>query len=286
MNIKNPLIISNINKKSFNLLINHIELIDSLSFIIFLNNYDKIFNLKKNKDIINSIENINDILNEYEIKTFFSICNKIPENILNIFSNSSIHTVITEDKELNKITITLIDNINNKWWYDMKFFRTNIHNNIYVHCGFHKKLFEGNLYNSILDFVKKYINENKNTKISITGYSYSGAISTLLGYLLAKEINNNITIISFGSPKIGNKEWKKDFESKKNLTHYRITNNRDIITTIPMFFYNHVGINIKLFDNCYKIKLKNNNKYFKLKYYSTYYHNCNIYYTNLIKNFW
>ena len=58
---------------------------------------------------------------------------------------------------------------------------------------------------------------------------------------LSHEISQQVTIVSFASPRVGNNGWKKSFDAKENLHHYRITNCNDIVTAFPNILYRHVG---------------------------------------------
>ena len=76
----------------------------------------------------------------------------------------------------------------------------------------------------------------------IIGHSSGGALATLFGYLLSSEmVDKPIQIVSFASPRIGNIEFKRDFETRPNLKHWRITNQYDVIPRIPYFGFHHVG---------------------------------------------
>ena len=97
-------------------------------------------------------------------------------------------------------------------------------------------------------------------------------------------------VVSFASPRVGNYAWKKSFEEQTNLTHYRITNKRDIVTAFPIYKYYHVGINIQLSNNKYKLCEDSSNK----KWYeetiftcwNPYEHFCDLYYKRLTDNTW
>ena len=139
------------------------------------------------------------------------------------------------------------------WYYDLLIMKHKLSDDIKVHSGFYKQLTKNNVYDNIVSEVKKILDIHPDFSIYITGHSLGGALSTLFGYMLSNEIDNKITIVSFASPRVGNYEWKQAFEAKANLTHYRVTNNRDIVTAFPLYRYHHVGHNIRLFDDKYNL---------------------------------
>ncbi len=134
------------------------------------------------------------------------------------------------------------------WINDFLICKIRLENNIYVHYGFYKSLYACNLFDDLVNNLKTLIKEYPEYEIFVTGHSLGGGLATLFSYLISDIIHKNITLISFASPRVGNKEWKNDFESKKNLRHYRCINRKDIITAVPYFFYYHVG-NCVLINN-------------------------------------
>jgi hypothetical protein len=176
------------------------------------------------------------------------------------------------------------------WYYDLNVKKIKLKDNIMVHSGFYRQLFDSNVYKDIVNEVKKQLEINPDYAIYITGHSLGSALSTLFGYLLSNEISNNIIVVSFASPRIGNDDWKKSFESKKNLTHYRVTNNRDIVTAFPLYDYKHVGHNIRLFSDSVETFLNYNDEswydYTLLRCWSIGDHNTELYYKHLVTNIW
>ena len=141
--------------------------------------------------------------------------------------------------------------------------------NMGIHTGFYKQF--KYIHDQIIDIIKEYI--KKDYEIYITGHSLAHALSVLLSYFIADLTTKTIKIITFGGPKIGNYEWKKNYELKKNLLLYRITNEADIVTTIPYFNYYHVGLHIHLTKEC--IDDEDNNIFHNIKDHSilNYYNN-------------
>ena len=48
--------------------------------------------------------------------------------------------------------------------------------------------------------------------------------------------------------RVGNMSFRNELLIIKNLVHYRISNDRDIVTAAPMIDYHHTGVNISLTD--------------------------------------
>ena len=74
----------------------------------------------------------------------------------------------------------------------------------------------------------------KNLKIWITGHSLGAALATLA----ADRIGNAAGVYTFGSPRVGDQEFKNQYKANT----YRFVNNSDIVTRVPpSSMYCHVG---------------------------------------------
>jgi predicted lipase len=139
------------------------------------------------------------------------------------------------------------------WYYNLQSNKQCVGKHISLHKGFCKQLFATNLYYKILNVLNKQIIANPEYELFVTGHSAGGALATLFGYFLSTELQDKqdkqIRIVSFASPRIGNYEFKQDFESRMNLIHYRVTNQQDIIPFIPFYKYHHVGHKISIRTN-------------------------------------
>lgn len=138
------------------------------------------------------------------------------------------------------------------WRRNLYFHKHTIKNDIAVHYGFCKQLFTNNRFINIYSRLYSLLFEHPSYELFITGHSSGGAIATLFGYLISPEISKRqIQIISFASPRIGNLAFKRDFSSKPNLKHWRITNQYDFVPKIPYFGFHHVGERIRIKNrNC------------------------------------
>lgn len=176
------------------------------------------------------------------------------------------------------------------WYYDFMIAKTKLNRNIYVHSGFYSMLMSKNCYIPISDKVKELLKENPDYEVYVTGHSMGSNLSCLFGYLLSKEIPNKICVVSFAGARLGNQGFKDDFNQQPNLIHYRVTNNRDIVTAAPMWNYKHVGININLHDN--RVEIYENydyNHYWKFSLFTSWSvreHNMELYYNRISKNNW
>jgi predicted lipase len=108
-----------------------------------------------------------------------------------------------------------------------------------------------------LIFIINNIIKNNNIKLFIiTGHSLGGSIASLCTIDLFNYYNKNYTknnynfrCYTFGSPKIGNKNFANYYNSKIKYS-YRFVNNNDLICVFPpTFFYSHIGHEISLNNN-------------------------------------
>ena len=75
---------------------------------------------------------------------------------------------------------------------------------------------------------------NIKRKIWITGHSLGAALATLA----ADRYRNVKGLYTYGSPRVGDKDFKKNFR----MNTYRFVNNNDIVTKVPPAgMYRHVG---------------------------------------------
>jgi predicted lipase len=176
------------------------------------------------------------------------------------------------------------------WYYDLQVRKMCIRDDIMVHSGFYDQLCSAGVFNDIVGEVKKQLAEHPDYALFVTGHSLGAALATLFGYLSAHVLDDKITVVSFASPRVGNASWKKSFEEKTNLEHYRVTNNRDIVTAFPNYKYKHVGDNIRISENAVSTFLdyQDDSWYdFSLfRCWSAGDHDCDLYYKHLLKNSW
>ena len=292
--------LSDINSKLHQL--SYATTLDLLRITLLVYNYGKDFSMIKKDDTVEAFvdglkkngnfEQLN--MNTTRRNVLSDIAYNVPTGKLAKFINdetTDIQAGITLCENKRRICVVFRGSESRSdWYYDLLIMKHNLRDDIKVHSGFYKQLTENNVYDNIVSEVKHLIAKYPDFSIYITGHSLGGALSTLFGYMLSNEIDNQITVVSFASPRVGNYEWKQSFDSKPNLTHYRVTNNRDIVTAFPLYRYHHVGHNIRLFNNKYDL-IESNVK--RSWYEETIFtcwrvsdHDCELYYNRLSATEW
>jgi hypothetical protein len=125
--------------------------------------------------------------------------------------------------------------------------------NIGVHCG---------LYYEYLVYKERLISYvqtlNRNDLLIITGHSSGSALTTFLAYDLITQgtvLYNNINLYTFGSPRIGNKEFVESFTSF-NITYNRVTYKNDVVPHLPQELFGFLHIPHEIwFNSTSKYKL-------------------------------
>jgi predicted lipase len=236
------------------------EILDIIGLPMLVYDYVKKFKMDKNETIEGFISSID---NKEDIESLTSIRHEVLNHLKDNSPNGQVIDFINDPDTDLQVGITLSESqkrisvvfrgseSRSDWYYDLMITKHNIKDNIYVHNGFYQQLHINNNYTKIKDSIEKILEseDKKDYEILITGHSLGAALATLFGYLYSKETTVPIKIISFASPRVGNIGFKNDFDNQNNLIHYRITNNRDVITACPMINYKHVGINIHLNSN-------------------------------------
>ena len=286
--------------------IKHETVKDLLGLTMLVYDYSKKFTLEEDETIETFVSGLKS--NKEEMKSLeFSDERSIVLNQLNERSpQGKVVTFISDEEtdiqvgvttsEINKRISVIFRGSESKadWYYDLMIFKTKIldnkYENVQVHSGFHTQLHKNNVYEKLINVVKKLKTKHPDYNIYITGHSLGAALSTLFGFELANEIDNKVTVVSFASPRIGNPEFRTAFDKKDNLEHYRVSNDRDIVTAGPMINFQHVGTNIALSDDkCEIFKLYDYNTWFKFSLFNCWKvsdHNVDLYYTRLCKFHW
>jgi triacylglycerol lipase len=101
-----------------------------------------------------------------------------------------------------------------------------------VHKGFKEALDQVWETEGLLDYIRSRDNDRRS--IWFTGHSLGAALATLA----ANRYGNVRGVYTYGSPRVGDEVFKRDF----HVNAYRVVNNSDIVATIPPEgFYQHVG---------------------------------------------
>jgi predicted lipase len=120
-------------------------------------------------------------------------------------------------------------------------------NNIGLEKGFYNlfKSMKNEIYENVNNISKKYDTQ----QILITGHSLGGAIATLLSFdILYNNLNYDIKLITFGSPRVGNQHFVENF-NKYNIYSKRITHYYDIVPHLPQQFLNYRHISQEIWYN-------------------------------------
>ena len=233
-----------------------------LTMLVYYFKIDFIFDI--NLDSSNLLKNLNfNLLN----------LNELQKNILReIFENSPhgklVHFYDNKNNDfqagitishIHKRICVIFRGTSSKmdWMHSLSFCKTRILDDIYVHAGFYKQLTENNFCKNILRDLETLSNTYQDYEIYSSGHSGGGALACIFSYLFSIISSSNITVISFGSPRVGNYKWYENFNNKENIRHYRIINNRDLVTAIPYINYYHVGNRLLLRDGDIYIKKYN-----------------------------
>lgn len=206
---------------------------------------------------VDTLENLNNFFEENKDNCKLENCDinmiegfkqRSPDaEVLRFFSNSAdLQCVVCQNPNKKRYSIIFRGSEGfMDWLYDLLIVKSHLKDDIYVHKGFYKQLMHNETFTRIKEFVKKISEKNPDWEWFISGHSLGGALSTLAGYFFACYFpHKKWTVISLASPRVGNEAFKRSFERKNNLRHYRICNHRDIVTSIPMWGYYHVGHNL------------------------------------------
>ena len=265
-----------------------------LSMLIYNYNENEFFIIKPGHTLRDFYKNIDFHFDIYQREALLYLFNNCPDGkIIKFIDNSKTGVqcaIIDNIKELyivfrgtDSYTDCIYDSICCKTYIEIN--ETSI---IGIHTGFYSQ-FE-HTYKEIIDIILEFISKDYN--IYITGHSLAHSLSVLLSYFISDFTTKNIKIITFGGPKIGNYEWKTEYETKKNLLLYRFINCSDIVTIIPNINYYHVGVPIYISKegiSCDNDNDDNSFNYYNvndhsiINYYNNFYRKEELY-NNLIKN--
>ena len=114
-----------------------------------------------------------------------------------------------------------------------------------VHRGFYQS-WTGNGFNEIvLEKVRSYMASHASSSaipINITGHSLGGSLATLCAFDLFTEHRDaiDITVYTFGQPRVGNRAFSVDYDAKI-VKHFSVIHDQDPIVRIPKGSYKRNG---------------------------------------------
>jgi len=107
---------------------------------------------------------------------------------------------------------------------------------VFVHRGFDSE------YDRFRDIIVQTVNEKKPSKIIISGHSLGSALATLSALDLSMNHGYDVSLVSMGGPRVGNKEYRELMDNYVK-DNYRIYIPQDPIVNIPgsLKEYEHSG---------------------------------------------
>ena len=121
-----------------------------------------------------------------------------------------------------------------------------IEENEKVHIGF-KSSWEsvvGDTYDAIDTALENL--QGETTDIVVSGHSLGGAVATLYAYSIKKHYPHyNVKATTIGSPRVGNKAFKENYD-KSGIDTLRIVHNNDLVTHTPYIGFHHVNYQVRL----------------------------------------
>ncbi len=160
------------------------------------------------------------------------ILNQVALQETHWFSRGNIHCAIIEPLEhvADKFAVLVFRGTQERrnWLTNLNTLLTRWSGEGSVHSGFNNALA------NVWEEVEAHLS-SLNVPVFYTGHSLGAALATLAA---AKKPPH--ALYTFGSPRVGNAEFKKIFE---NIRSYRIVNHRDLTTTVPLttLGFCHVG---------------------------------------------
>jgi len=101
----------------------------------------------------------------------------------------------------------------------------------------------------LLNEVARLRTKHPDFEIEITGHSLGAALATLMAFEVAVTFPGTpLLLVTFGSPRIGNKAFKDAFSTLTNCEAYRFQHGLDVVARVPCVGYHHVGRHVWLHD--------------------------------------
>jgi hypothetical protein len=89
--------------------------------------------------------------------------------------------------------------------------------------------------------------------IQVTGHSLGGALATLAAHPLSRDFGFDVTLVTFGSPRVYDASAAKDLDSLVKKS-YRIQHHDDLVPRVPKLNYRHVGNLTRINDDGKEIR--------------------------------
>lgn len=133
---------------------------------------------------------------------------------------------------------------------------------VWIHSGFYNYLFnktfddsdDPNLvkFEEVMAHVEALLQENPGYKLYVTGHSLGAALATVAAFFMACRpgIPQPVSCINFASPRVGDEAFLSAIqvlEQDGAIRICRVVNDNDSIAFVPMFYYKHVGFQVRLY---------------------------------------
>ena len=121
-----------------------------------------------------------------------------------------------------------------------------IEENEKIHIGFMScwESVVGDTYDAIDTALENL--QGETTDIVVSGHSLGGAVATLYAYSIKKHYPHyNVKATTIGSPRVGNKVFKENYDSS-DIDTLRIVHNNDLVTHTPYIGFHHVNYQVRL----------------------------------------
>jgi predicted lipase len=110
-----------------------------------------------------------------------------------------------------------------------------------VHSGFFELLTKNNAHLEIIEIIRQF----KPKQIVLSGHSLGAALATLLLQYLSS-LPAEIKLITFGSPRVGDREFAKNIQNSKRHIY-----ENDAVTKLPLSLnYSHIESAIQINKSC------------------------------------
>jgi len=119
-----------------------------------------------------------------------------------------------------------------------------------VHIGFKSswEAVKDQTYEALDKALKTLGGEDKIDNIIVCGHSLGAAVTTLFAYSIYTIYKSNkIISCTIGSPRVGNKIFKQNFD-KSPIESLRIVHNLDVVTRSPNIGYHHINTELRIDD--------------------------------------
>ena len=131
------------------------------------------------------------------------------------------------------------------WWRAVPL--TPMGNRVGMHHGYLRTYECEGLEERLFEKIDKELKKDKKCELFVTGHSLGGALATIFGarYALVHS-NHKIKVITFGCPRVGNRNFRELTECLPNLSITRVVHDNDLIPRWPTFGFRHVGHTVLL----------------------------------------